>query len=46
MGLTLHQLPTILEGDLVHFVFRGEVDDLALGSDFFPAEKPMHRVDG
>jgi len=38
----------ILDGDLVHFVFRGETEDLALAGNMLPhAEQlPMHRIEG
>ncbi|MEM6794820.1 MAG: alpha/beta hydrolase-fold protein, partial [Acidobacteriota bacterium] len=38
----------IFEGTLVHFVYRGEVADLALAANFIPGatEHPMHRVEG
>jgi enterochelin esterase-like enzyme/outer membrane protein assembly factor BamB len=39
------ELP-IIEGDLVHFVYRGEVEELGIGGSLFPAEMPMHRVEG
>jgi outer membrane protein assembly factor BamB/enterochelin esterase-like enzyme len=39
------ELP-IIEGDLVHFVYRGEVEDLGIGGSLFPAETPMYRVEG
>ncbi|MEM6796756.1 MAG: PQQ-binding-like beta-propeller repeat protein, partial [Acidobacteriota bacterium] len=46
--LTEQETLPILEGKLVHFVYRGEVADLALAANFIPgnAEHPMHRVDG
>jgi outer membrane protein assembly factor BamB len=41
------ELP-IVEGDLVHFVFRGQVDDLALSGNIFRdgGEHPMHHIEG
>jgi outer membrane protein assembly factor BamB len=36
----------IIEGDLAHFVYRGEVEDLGIGGSLFPAEAPMYRVEG
>ena len=38
----------IVEGDLVHFVYRGEGEDLAVAGDLSGArqERPMQRVDG
>ena len=39
------ELP-IVEDDLVHFVYRGEVEDLGIGGSLFPAETPMYRVEG
>lgn len=36
----------IVEGDLVHFLYRGGVEDLGIGGSFFPTEVPMHRVAG
>ncbi|MEM9594026.1 MAG: PQQ-binding-like beta-propeller repeat protein [Acidobacteriota bacterium] len=46
--LAEHGALPILEGKLVHFVFRGEVDDLAISGNFIPggAEHTMHRVPG
>ena len=44
--LAAHAELPILDGNIVHFVYRGEVDDLGLGADFFPAEKPMYRIEG
>ena len=43
-----HPTLPILEGNLVHFVYRGEVDDLAVGGNFIrdSGEHAMHRVDG
>ncbi|MCP4654118.1 MAG: PQQ-binding-like beta-propeller repeat protein [bacterium] len=38
----------ILDGDLVHFVYRGEVEGLGLTGNMLPAEEelPMHRLEG
>jgi enterochelin esterase-like enzyme/outer membrane protein assembly factor BamB len=36
----------LIEGDLVHFFYRGEVEELGIGGSLFPAETPMHRVEG
>ncbi len=44
--LAAHPEMPILDENLVHFVFRGAVEDLGLGSDFSPVEMPMHRVEG
>ncbi|MEM9594032.1 MAG: PQQ-binding-like beta-propeller repeat protein [Acidobacteriota bacterium] len=46
--LAEHGTLPILEGKWVHFVFRGEVDDLAISGNFLPGsvEDPMHRVAG
>ncbi len=42
-----HKLP-LLEGSWVHFVYRGEVDDLVISGNIFRdgQEHPMHRVEG
>ncbi|MEM1182369.1 MAG: PQQ-binding-like beta-propeller repeat protein [Acidobacteriota bacterium] len=46
--LAEHPTAPILEGDLVHFVYRGEVEDLAVSGNFIRGggADPMHRVDG
>ncbi len=46
--LAEHPKLPIREGDLVHFVYRGEVDDLAISGNLFRdgREHPMHRVPG
>ncbi len=46
--LTEHSTLPILEGKLVHFVYHGKVDDLAITANFIPGgvEHPMHRVEG
>ncbi len=47
--MAAHQEYPVLEGDdLVHFVFRGAVDDLTLVGNTEPweRERPMHRIDG
>ncbi len=47
--LSPHQTMPIVEGDdLVHFVYRGEVDDIALAGNFLPfrEEVPMDRIAG
>lgn len=46
--LAKHETLPILEGKLVHFVFHGEVEDLAITGNFIPgdAEHTMHRVEG
>ncbi len=42
-----HQQFPIIEGkDLVHFVYRGEVADLALAGNMFAGDEPMHRLAG
>ena len=43
-----HEKLPLIEGELVHFVFRGEVDDLGIAGNFFRdgQEHPMHRVGG
>jgi enterochelin esterase-like enzyme len=41
---TQHELP-IIEDDLVHFVYRGKVEDLGIGGSLFPTETPMYRVE-
>ncbi len=46
--LAEHPSLPILEGNLVHFVYHGEVEDLAVSGNFIRdgGEHPMHRVDG
>ncbi len=47
--LAPHETLPIVEGDaLVHFVYRGEVDDIALSANFLPfrEEVPMDRIAG
>ena len=45
--LAEHPTLPILEGNLVHFVHHGEVDDLALSGNFIrEGEHAMHRVEG
>ena len=44
--LAEHPTLPILEGNLVHFVYHGEVDDLAISGNFIPGEQAMHRVEG
>ena len=46
--LAEHPTLPILEGKLVHFVYHGEVEDLAISGNFIPGgvEHPMHRVEG
>ena len=44
--MAAHRELPILEGDLVHFVYRGEVEELGIGGSHFPSETPMHRVEG
>ena len=46
--LAQHKSFPILEGDrLVHFVFRGETEDLVLSGNFLAGETPpMHRLEG
>jgi len=46
--LAEHPTLPILEGNLVHFVYRGEVDDLAVSGNFIRGggEHTMHRVEG
>ncbi|MEM7582810.1 MAG: PQQ-binding-like beta-propeller repeat protein [Acidobacteriota bacterium] len=44
-----HSEVPILDGDNVHFVYRGEVADLALVSNLFQdgrGDQPMHRLEG
>ncbi len=43
-----HREMPIQEGDDVHFVYRGEVDDLALIGNLFQdgQDHPMHRIEG
>ncbi len=40
------ELPVVDGEGLVHFAYRGEVEDLALGGDMVRREQPMHRVAG
>ena len=46
--LAEHPTLPILEGNLVHFVYHGEVDDLAVSGNFIRGggEHVMHRVEG
>ena len=45
--LAEHPTLPILEGNLVHFVYHGEVDDLAISGNFIrEGEHAMHRVEG
>ncbi|MCH9650308.1 MAG: PQQ-binding-like beta-propeller repeat protein [Deltaproteobacteria bacterium] len=46
--LAEHPVLPILEGNLVHFVYHGEVDDLAVSGNFIRdrSEHAMHRVEG
>ncbi len=46
--LAEHPTLPILEGNLVHFVYHGEVDDLAISGNFIGegSEHAMHRVEG
>lgn len=46
--LAEHPTLPILEGNLVHFVYHGEVDDLAISGNFIrdSGEHAMHRVAG
>ena len=45
--LAEHSTRPIFEGNLVHFVYHGEVDDLAISGNFIPeGEHTMHRVEG
>jgi outer membrane protein assembly factor BamB len=46
--LAEHPTLPILEGNLVHFVYHGEVDDLAISGNFIRegGEHAMHRVEG
>ncbi|MEM8932242.1 MAG: PQQ-binding-like beta-propeller repeat protein [Acidobacteriota bacterium] len=46
--LAEHPTRPILEGNLVHFVYHGEVDDLAVAGNFIRerGEHAMHRVEG
>ena len=46
--LAEHPTLPILEGNLVHFVYHGEVDDLAVSGNFIRGggEHTMHRVEG
>ena len=46
--LAEHKTLPILEGNWVHFVYHGEVEDLAISGNFIRdgSEQPMHRVDG
>ena len=46
--LAEHPTLPILEGNLVHFVYHGEVDDLAVSGNFIRdgGEQAMHRVEG
>ncbi|MEM1180465.1 MAG: PQQ-binding-like beta-propeller repeat protein [Acidobacteriota bacterium] len=46
--LAEHPTLPVLEGKLVHFVFRGDVADLAVSGNFIrdESEEVMHRVDG
>ncbi len=46
--LAEHEALPILEGKLVHFVYHGEVEDLAITGNFIPSgvEHTMHRVPG
>jgi len=46
--LAEHPTFPILEGNLVHFVYHGEVDDLAVSGNFIRdgGEHAMHRVEG
>ncbi|MEM1183220.1 MAG: PQQ-binding-like beta-propeller repeat protein [Acidobacteriota bacterium] len=43
-----HPSLPIFEGNLVHFVYRGEVEDLAISGNFIRdgSQHPMHRVKG
>ncbi|MCP3961705.1 MAG: PQQ-binding-like beta-propeller repeat protein [bacterium] len=43
-----HEQFPIVEGEHVHFVFRGEVEDLALAGNLFrdAREHPMHHIEG
>ncbi len=46
--LVEHQTLPIIEGNLVHFVYRGEVEDLAVSGNFIRGggEHTMHQVEG
>ncbi|MEM6704494.1 MAG: PQQ-binding-like beta-propeller repeat protein [Acidobacteriota bacterium] len=46
--LAEHPTRPILEGTLVHFVYHGEVEDLAITSNFIRdgSQQAMHRVEG
>ncbi|MCP4662369.1 MAG: PQQ-binding-like beta-propeller repeat protein, partial [bacterium] len=45
--MSAHQQFPIIEGeDLVHFVYRGEVVDLALAGNMLAGDEPMHRISG
>jgi outer membrane protein assembly factor BamB len=43
-----HETTPVIEGDIVHFVYRGAADDIAVGSDLFGSrqERKMVQVDG
>ncbi|MCZ6508537.1 MAG: PQQ-binding-like beta-propeller repeat protein [Acidobacteria bacterium] len=43
-----HERFPIVEGEYVHFLYRGEVEDLALAGSWLDADKaqPMHRIEG
>ena len=46
--LAEHPTRPILEGNLVHFVYHGEVEDLAISGNFIRGrgQREMHRVEG